>query len=123
MAVAGLLVSVLVTLTSAFNLPNRSPGLFPRSSNARTPTAPFPGILSTSLGDVAVDVDNNTIKKLSAADGTVLWSASVVNDNALAVDPVDLGVYTGYGSHNYGGSGTVYNTQPTERSPGPTRSV
>jgi hypothetical protein len=60
------------------------------------------------MGDVAVDVDNNTIKKLSAADGTVLWSASVANDSALAVDPVDLGVYTGYGSHSYGDSGTVY---------------
>jgi YVTN family beta-propeller protein len=72
------------------------------------PTAPVPGIVSTSLGDAAVDVDNNTIKKLSAADGTVLWSASVANDSGLAVDPVDLGVYTGYGSHNYGGSGTVY---------------
>ena len=101
-------MSVLVTLTSAFNLPNRSPSLFQPFSNARTPTAPVPGIVSTSLGDVAVDVDNNTIKKLSAADGTVLWSASVANDAALAVDPVDLGVYMGYCSHSYGGSGTVY---------------
>jgi sugar lactone lactonase YvrE len=102
-AVAVLLSSALVAFTSAINLPNRSPSL-----SWPSPTAPVPGLVSTSLGDVAVDVGTNTIKKLNAADGTVLWSISVANDSALAVDPVDLGVYTGYGSHSFGGPGTVY---------------
>jgi hypothetical protein len=100
-AVAALLLSALVTLTSALNLPNGS-------SPLSWPSMPSPKTASTNLGDVAVDIGNSTIKKLSATDGTVLWSASVANDSALAVDPVDLGVYTGYGSHSYGGSGTVY---------------
>ena len=100
-AVATLLLAALVALTSAFELVNSSPS----SSLA---SAPSPKTLSTNLGDVAVDVDNNTIKKLSASDGTVLWSASVANDSALAVDPVDLGVYTGYGNHKYTGRGTIY---------------
>ena len=60
------------------------------------------------MGDVAVDVGNSTIMKLSASSGSVLWSASVSNDGALAVDPVDLGVYTGLGSHFSGFAGTVY---------------
>ena len=63
---------------------------------------------STNLGDVAVNVNNVTIGKLSAADGTMLWSKSVPNDGALAVDPSDLGVYTGNGSHSFGGAGNVY---------------
>jgi YVTN family beta-propeller protein len=100
-AVAVLLLLALAALTSAFNLVNGSPGL-------SLPYAPSSKMVSTSPGDVAVDVDNNTIKKLRASDGTVLWSASVVNDSALAIDPVDLGVYTGYGSHGFGRPGTVY---------------
>jgi hypothetical protein len=66
------------------------------------------GTASVDIGDVAVDIGYSTIKKLSAADGTVLWSVSVANDGALAVDPLDLGVYTGYGSHDYGHRGRVY---------------
>jgi len=100
-AVAVLLVLALVALTSAFNLVNGSPSL-------PLPYAPSPKSVSISAGDVAVDVDDNTIKKLRASDGTVLWSASVVNDGALAVDPVDLGVYTGHGSHGFGRPGRVY---------------
>jgi hypothetical protein len=65
-------------------------------------------VLSSSIGDVAVDVGNSTITKLKASDGTVLWSASVTNDGAIAVDQFDLGVYTGYGSHSFGGTGTIY---------------
>jgi hypothetical protein len=79
----------------------------PRSAVSK-PAAPSRRIASIDLGDVAVDIGNSTIKKLSAVDGTVLWSVSVTNDGALAVDPSDLGVYTGYGNHNYVGSGTVY---------------
>ena len=33
---------------------------------------------------------------------------NLANDRALAVDPVDLSVYTGNGSHGFGGAGTVY---------------
>ena len=55
-----------------------------------------------------MDIGYSKIKKLSAADGRVLWSVSVTNDGALAVDPSDLGVYTGYGSHGYGLPGTVH---------------
>ena len=64
--------------------------------------------LSLSIGDVAVDVGNSTITKLKAADGTVLWSTSVTNDGAIAVDQFDFGVYTGYGSHSFSSPGTVY---------------
>ena len=69
---------------------------------------PTSASFAQTLGDVAVDVSNSTIMKLSAANGAVLWSASVTNDGALAVDQVDLGVYTGYGNHDYVGPGTVY---------------
>ncbi len=64
--------------------------------------------LSLSIGDVAVDVGNSTITKLKAADGTVLWSTSVTNEGAIAVDQFDFGVYTGYGSHSLSSPGTVY---------------
>ncbi|MGC0771315.1 MAG: MBG domain-containing protein [Candidatus Acidiferrum sp.] len=57
---------------------------------------------------MAVDVGNSTITKLKAADGTVLWSTSVTNDGAIAVDQFDFGVYTGYGSHSFSSPGTVY---------------
>jgi hypothetical protein len=77
-------------------------------STISSPGVPSPKIASTNVGDLAVDVGNSTIAKLNSADGTVLWSASVTNDGALAVDPSDLGVYTGNGSHSFGGSGTVY---------------
>jgi hypothetical protein len=79
----------------------------PRSAVSK-PAALSLKIASADLGDVAVDINNSTIKKLSAEDGTVLWSVSVTNDGALAVDPSDLGVYTGYGNHDFVGSGTVY---------------
>ena len=100
-AVAVLLLLALAVLTSASNLVDSS-------SSLPVPYVSSPKRVSTSPGDVAVDVDSNTIKKLRASDGTVLWSASVVNDSALAVDPVDLGVYTGHGSHGFGRPGTVY---------------
>jgi fibronectin type 3 domain-containing protein len=77
------------------------------SANSNESSATTMG-LSSNIGDVAVDVGNSTIKKLKAADGTVLWSASVTNDGAIAVDQLDFGVYTGYGSHSFGSPGTVY---------------
>ena len=79
----------------------------PRAEEA-DPASTSPAIASVDIGDVAVDVGYRTIKKLSAADGTVLWSVNITNDGALAVDPSDLGVYTGYGSHGFGDPGRVY---------------
>jgi hypothetical protein len=64
--------------------------------------------LPAGASDPVVDVGNNTLVKLNAADGTVVWSLSVANDGALAVDPIDLSVYTGLGSHSFGGDGSVY---------------
>ena len=72
------------------------------------PASPSQGTTSVDIGDVAVDIGYSKIKKLSAADGRVLWSVTITNDGALAVDPSDLGVYTGYGSHGFGAPGTVY---------------
>lgn len=46
--------------------------------------------------------------KLNAADGTALWKVDVPNDGAVAVDPIDLSVYTALGGHVLGGNGTVY---------------
>ena len=63
---------------------------------------------STDVGDVAVNIGGTSIMKLSAADGTVLWSTAVVNDGAIAVDPADFGVYTARGNHSFVGSGNVY---------------
>jgi hypothetical protein len=68
-----------------------------------------------------VDIGYSTIKKLSAADGRVLWSVNITNDGALAVDPSDR-VYTGYGSHGYGDPGTVYDA-PGQRIPGATNII
>src|SRR5436190_10433417 len=73
-AVAVLLLLALAALTSAFNLVDSS-------SSLPVPYVSSPKRVCTSPGDVAVDVDSNTIKKLRASDGTVLWSASVVNDS------------------------------------------
>ena len=58
--------------------------------------------------NVVVDVNKNTLTKLNAADGTVLWSISVPNDGALAVDPGDFSVYTALGGHSTGTDGTIY---------------
>ncbi len=83
-----------------------------RPAQKLSPPALLPASVSTSVGDVAVDVGGNTIKKLNGADGTVLWSAPIsgvgFNEGALAVDQLDLGVYTGNGSHIIGGTSTVY---------------
>ena len=73
-------------------------GGIPTATASTTPT----------IGDLAADVGNGTIVKLGAAGGAVLWSASVANDGAIAVDPLDFGVYTGVGSHGGGGAATDY---------------
>ena len=75
------------TLTAA------SPGLTSATSTSITePDA-------SSIGDLAVAIGYTTIKKLKGVDGTVLWSAAGANDGALAVDPIDFGVYIGNGHH------------------------
>jgi YVTN family beta-propeller protein len=63
-----------------------------------------------ATGDFAVNVGNNTLYKLKAADGTIIWGpVNRGNCGGLAVDQVDFGVYTG-GSANCtgGGPGAVY---------------
>ena len=65
-------------------------------------------VLPAGISDPVVDVGDGKIVKLSAADGTAIWSVDVANDGALAVDPIDLSVYTAFGSHAFGGNGTVY---------------
>ena len=99
-SVAGILIVLALAIFSALIAAPRSEEFDPAS--------PSPAITSADIGDVTVDIGYRTIKKLGAADGRVLWSASVRNDGALAVDPSDLGVYTGYGSHGFGRPGTVY---------------
>ena len=69
---------------------------------------PARAVLPPDSGDVVVNVDNSRLVKLSATDGTVLWSVDVANDGALAVDPNDFGVYTSLNAHNYGNDGTTY---------------
>jgi YVTN family beta-propeller protein len=56
---------------------------------------------------IYVNIDDRRIVKLNPADGTILWSVNLNNDGALAVDPIDLGVYTGLGGQS-NGEGTVY---------------
>ena len=97
---AGILIVLALAIFSALIAAPRA-----EESN---PASPSPATTSVDIGDVAVDIGYRTIKKLSGADGRVLWSVSVRNDGALAVDPSDLGVYTGYGSHGYGAPGRVY---------------
>jgi len=97
---AGILIVLALAIFSALIAAPRA--------EISNPASPSPGTAGVDIGDVAVDIDYSTIKKLSVADGTVLWSVSVTNDGALAVDPSDLGIYTGYGSHRYGRHGTVY---------------
>jgi YVTN family beta-propeller protein len=80
------------------------------SGLTRTTRTSITSALSSSIGDVAVDVGNNTLYKLKAADGTIIWGpVSRGNCGGLAVDQVDFGVYTG-GAANCtgGGSGAVY---------------
>ena len=69
---------------------------------------PARGTPLNNAGDLLVDVDDSTILKLSAADGTALWSVGIENDGALAVDPIDFGVYTGIGNRTSSGTGTIY---------------
>lgn len=59
--------------------------------------------LAAGAGDAVVNVNNNTIVKLDAADGSVQWSVSAKNDGTLSVDPADLSVYTTGAAH-----GTTY---------------
>lgn len=72
------------------------------------PISPAGATPISGAGDVVVNVEHSRIVKLSAADGTVLWSVDVANDGALAIDPSDLGIYTGLGSHSYNANATVY---------------
>ena len=80
--------------------------LAPKKGAKTAPTKPNGTI--AELGDAAFAVADTRIGKLSAEDGTIRWSMNLANDRALAVDPVDLSVYTGNGSHGFGGAGTVY---------------
>ena len=66
------------------------------------------GALPPDASNVVVDVDFTTLVKLNSVNGSVLWSVPVVNDGALAVDPLDFSVYTAVGGHNPGLDGTVY---------------
>ena len=61
-------------------------------------------------GDVAVDVGYNTLYKLKAADGTILWGpVSRSNCGGLAVDQIDFGVYTASSPNcTGGGAAAVY---------------
>jgi len=102
-----LLLSLLICIPSGSysGQPMSSPPS-PRQAHGAQRTAPtartlslsamVPPSVSSSVSDVAVDVGGNTIKKLSGADGTVLWSAAIssagFNEGVLAVDQLDLGV-------------------------------
>ncbi|HEX4637878.1 MAG TPA: PA domain-containing protein [Chthoniobacterales bacterium] len=59
------------------------------------------------------DIQADKIVKLNAANGNILWYTLLGNDNALAVDPVDLGVYTALGGHNYGNNGFTFKLDNT----------
>ena len=65
-------------------------------------------VLPPDASNVLVDVGNNTIVKVNATNGSVLWSLPLANDGALAVDPGDFSVYTGIGGHAPGTDGTIY---------------
>ena len=70
------------------------------------------GALPADASNVVVDVNDNTLVKLNAANGSVLWSVPVANDGALAIDPVDFTVYTAIGGHSAGTDGTIYKFAP-----------
>jgi hypothetical protein len=70
--------------------------------------SPLGAALSPDAGNPVVNVGNNALVKLSEADGTVIWSVSVANDGALAIDPADSSVYTAIGGHSAGTDGTIY---------------
>ncbi|MGB8474832.1 MAG: MBG domain-containing protein [Candidatus Acidiferrum sp.] len=110
-SVASGVTSAIVTVLSATGtctIDADQPGNNNYSAATQQQTSAAIAALSSSIGDVAVDVGNSTITKLKAADGTALWSTSVTNDGAIAVDQFDFGVYTGYGSHSFSSPGTVY---------------
>lgn len=57
---------------------------------------------------IQADTEADRIVKLSAQNGTILWSnVPLPNDGSLAVDPVDFSVYTARGGHNYGYDGYI----------------
>ena len=78
------------------------------AATSRGPETMRPAAVGPGLANPAFDVGNGTIGKLSAVDGSVMWSVPVANDGAVAVDPLDFGVYTGNGSHNYSSPAAVY---------------
>src|SRR5947199_10296571 len=65
-------------------------------------------VLPPDAGNVVVDVNNNTILKLDATNGNVLWSVFVPNDGALAIDSADFSVYTAIGGHATGTDGATF---------------
>jgi|tagenome__1003787_1003787.scaffolds.fasta_scaffold20875382_2 hypothetical protein len=69
---------------------------------------PLGAALSPDAGDPVVNLGNNTLVKLSEANGAVIWSVAVANDGALAIDPADSSVYTAIGGHLAGTDGTIY---------------
>ena len=50
--------------------------------------------MPAGAGDPVVNLNNSTIVKLNAADGSVEWSMPVTNDGTLKIDPSDLSIYT-----------------------------
>ena len=63
---------------------------------------------------IQADLQADRILKLSAQDGTILWSVvPIPNDGSLAVDPVDFGVYTARGGHNFGYDGFIHKIDNT----------
>jgi uncharacterized repeat protein (TIGR01451 family) len=67
---------------------------------------PAPG---PALADVAALVGGGTLYKLNGSDGTLRWGpVARTSDGALAIDPVDQGVYTALGAHLTGGDATTY---------------
>ena len=66
---AGILIVLALAIFSALIATPRAEESNPASSS--------PATASVDIGDVAVDIGYSTIKKLSAADGRVLWSVSL----------------------------------------------
>lgn len=113
-SVAGILIVLALAIFSALIAAPRSEEFDPAS--------PSPAITSADIGDVAVDIGYRTIKKLGAADGRVLWSASVRNDGALAVDPSDQGFIPDMAATASAAPARFISTQPTDPWRGLTRS-
>ena len=67
-------------------------------------------VLPPGAGDLIVNIDNSTITKLNAADGSIQWSVPITNDGSVKVDPADLSIYTSLRGPN--SETTVYKLGP-----------